>query len=101
MFNLFSFLKNMTLSKKEAKRKHVFVLWDEIEKCEQAYKHKKELSEELLALAQQLDDSDLPFTEKLTKKEIYFNAARDNLDKADFYNQKLDDLTKELQLAMK
>lgn len=101
MFNLFSFLKNMTLSKKEAKRKHVFVLWDEIEKCKQAYKHKKELGEELLALAQQLDDSDLPFTEKLTKKEIYLNAARDNLDKADFYNQKLDDLTKELQLAMK
>lgn len=101
MFNLFSFLKNMTLSKKEAKRKHVFVLWDEIEKCEQAYKHKKELGEELLALAQQLDDIDLPFTEKLTKKEIYLNAARDNLDKADFYNQKLDDLTKELQLAMK
>lgn len=101
MFNLFSFLKNMTLSKKEVKRKRVFVLWDEIEEYEQAYKHKKKLGEEMLALAQQVDDSDLPFTEKITKKEIYLNAARDNFDKADFYNQKLDDLTKELQLAMK
>ena len=68
MFNLFSFLKNMTLSKKEVKRKRVFVLWDEIEECEQAYKHKKKLGEEMLALAQQVDDSDLPFTEKITKK---------------------------------
>lgn len=91
MFNLFSFLKNMTLSKKEVKRKRAFVLWNEIEECEQAYKHKKKLGEEMLALAQQVDDSE----------EIYLNAARDNFDKADFYNQKLDDLTKELQLAMK
>lgn len=68
MFNLFSFLKNMTLSKKEVKRKRVFVLWDEIEECEQAYKHNKKLGEEMLALAQQVDDSDLPFTEKITKK---------------------------------
>ena len=101
MFNLFSFLKNMTLSKKEAKRKRVFALWDEIEECEQAYEHKKKLGEEMLALAQQIDDSDLPSTEKITKKEIYLNAARDNFDKADNYNQRLDDLTKELQLAMK
>ena len=101
MFNLFSFLKNMTLSKKEAKRKRVFALWDEIEKCEQAYEHKKKLGEEMLALAQQVDDIDLPSTEKITKKEIYLNAARDNFDKADNYNQRLDDLTKELQLAMK
>lgn len=68
MFNLFSFLKNMTLSKKEAKRKRVFALWDEIEECEQAYEHKKKLGEEMLALAQQVDDSDLPFKEKITKK---------------------------------
>lgn len=101
MINLFAFLKNISLSKKEAKRKHVFVLWDEIEKCEQAYKHKKELGEELLALAQQIDDTDLPFKEKIAKKEIYLNSARDNFDKADFYNQRLDDLTKELQMAMK
>lgn len=100
MFNLFSFLKKLTLSKKEAKRKHVFALWDKIEECEQAYEHKKKLGEEMLALAQQVDDSDLPSTEKITKKEIYLNAARDNFDKADFYNQKLDNLTKELQLQL-
>lgn len=68
MFNLFSFLKNMTLSKKEVKRKRAFVLWNEIEECEQAYKHKKKLGEEMLALAQQLDDSDLPFYRKINKK---------------------------------
>ena len=55
----------------------------------------------MLAQAQKVDDMQLPFMDKMTKKEIYLNAARDNFDKADSFNQRIKALAKEIQMAMK
>lgn len=101
MLDLVSWLRKLTINEKEIERKRIFSLWKELEECEQAYKHKKSLGDKMLAQAQKVDDMQLPFMDKMTKKEIYLNAARDNFDKADSFNQRIKALAKEIQMAMK
>lgn len=99
MFNPFKLLNALRKDKK-SKQIQVFKLWEELEACEQAYKHKKSLGDKLLVQADEIDNIQLPFAEKMVKKEIYLNAARDNLDKADYYNQKIAELSAKLRLAI-
>lgn len=99
MFNPFRLLSALKKDK-TSKQKQVFKLWEELEACEQAYKHKKSLGDKLLDQASEIDNIQLPFAEKMVKKEIYLNAARDNLDKADYYNQQITELSAKLRLAI-
>lgn len=99
MFNLFSWLSGLGKSDK-SQRDRVLQLWEEIEECEQTYNHNKNLGDKMLAQADEVDNLKLPFAEKMARKEMCFKLAKDNLDKADFYNQRMTDLSAELKLAI-
>ena len=101
VLNLLSLFKNLMMTEKERKKQRVFDLWAELEACEKAYKHKKSLGDQLLAKAADVENMELSFNEKISRKEIYIQAARDNFDKADAYNERINDLSEELRLAMK
>ena len=100
MFNLFAWLTKFRQGDK-LKQERVLKLWAEIEECKKAYQNKKDIGDQLLAECEKIDNLQLPFAEKMVRKEKCLNAARDNLYWADVQNQKIADLSAELRLAIK
>lgn len=99
MFNFFSWFTRPGKSE-NLQQERVFKLWEEIEKCEKTYNHKKDLGDKLLAQADDVDNLLLPFVEKMARKEVFLKLAKDNFDKADVCNQKLASLAAELRLEI-
>ena len=101
MFNIFNWFSKLGKNENEvSQHDRVFKLWNEISECEQTYNQKKSLGDKMLAQADDVDDLQLPFSEKMIKKEMYLKLAKDNFDKAGFYNQRIADLSAELKLAI-
>lgn len=100
VFNPFSWFTKLGKAK-NGEREQALKIWEEIEQCDKAYKHKKSLGDKLLAQADGVDKMNLPFAEKIGRRRMYLNAAKNNFDQADNYNQKVTDLSAELRMIIK